>query len=394
MTSADIPRPGDQPEGRADMGAAVDRSEPAVESAVDQPLPKLAFPSVDGAPAERAAADQEASAETDRPDWRSDEWRAAEPELREAWRAHETRWDQAEALDPSDEPREQLEVDQPDLPRTAVEYGGPHNIDASGNRNAIPTFDGPITRHQAVQGDLGDCWLISSLGAVADRRPDVVSDVVEEKSDGGWRVSLHEVEKDRATGDWVPTGRRVHLDITQELPVKQSEPNEAAFADANTAGASWAGGLEKAFAGLDRTWDSQRHSENVKGTGYARLDKGGRPIDSVEVLAQLTGERAGLIHFDKDAASDQATEAKLRELLDENRPITVGTVPSDRQDGRLPHGLWGPHAYEVVDIDNGQVTLHNPWGMAHPTPMSIRDFMTHTTGVVRTTKPDQGVESK
>ncbi|MGI5233541.1 hypothetical protein [Actinoallomurus sp. CA-142502] len=55
-----------------------------------------------------------------------------------------------------------------------------------------PLSRGEPTREQTKQGDLGDCGIIATLGAVAGHRPEAIRDCVRETDDGNYEVRLHE----------------------------------------------------------------------------------------------------------------------------------------------------------------------------------------------------------
>ncbi|WUS97729.1 hypothetical protein OHA46_14040 [Streptomyces sp. NBC_00708] len=72
-------------------------------------------------------------------------------------------------------------VDRPDLPGESliegVRYGTP--LDGPDGER-IPLFDGSPTREQTKQGIIGDCGVISTLGAVAGHLPEAISHCVRE----------------------------------------------------------------------------------------------------------------------------------------------------------------------------------------------------------------------
>lgn len=272
-------------------------------------------------------------------------------------------------------------VDQPELPRTThAVYGRPTISDSSGHQRTPPLFDGPPRRDQVRQGDLGDCWAIAAISAVAGHRPDALRDVIREKSDGSYEVRLHHVVRHDQTGHWIPTRKRVEMEITPELPVDPDEPSVAAFANTHRSGVSWVAILEKALAGLDHT-TSQGHPQGVE-TGYDRLNRSGTAGDTAHVLAQLTGERAGIVRI--DTTSSTAFDQTVRGLLRDGKPVVVGTSSDDSRHGRMPYGLSAPHAYDVVANDEGILTLRNPSGILHPPPIESWKLMAMLDGSIST----------
>jgi hypothetical protein len=68
--------------------------------------------------------------------------------------------------------------------------------------------------------------------------------------------------------------------------------------------------------------------------------------------------------------------AEFRSLLEDRKPILVGTRPTHMGEEFLPHELVQTHAYEVTAVgpDNG-IQLRNPWNDYHPEPMTPKQFM-------------------
>lgn len=76
----DVSHAHDQAEQHTDVGTPAEL--PEQPPVVDHPVAKPAYESVGLALADRADADHEAMVEADRPDWRSDQWRRVESDLR------------------------------------------------------------------------------------------------------------------------------------------------------------------------------------------------------------------------------------------------------------------------------------------------------------------------
>ncbi|GAA4634112.1 hypothetical protein GCM10023196_074340 [Actinoallomurus vinaceus] len=254
-----------------------------------------------------------------------------------------------------------------------------------------PLFNGEPTREQTKQGDLGDCGIIATLGAVASHRPEAIRDCVRETDDGNYKVRLHEAKYSASRMRYEPTGRPITLTVTPDLPVHSDEPGKPAFADSTTTGAAWAPVLEKAIAGTDQTWNDGRRRQwadrwDVQGDGgdapqgYVRLNQGSNPSDRAELLTQLTGQPARPWEFPtgydhKGRSPDRQLLDDFREQLVENKPILVGTRDLRTGENRLPHKLHHCHAYEVTGIDDsGRIRLRNPWNSQHPEMMTAKEF--------------------
>ncbi|MFV2084268.1 toxin glutamine deamidase domain-containing protein [Micromonospora sp. LOL_021] len=278
---------------------------------------------------------------------------------------------------------------EPDPGEAAPEYGRPV---AANSGAAAPLWNGLPRREQVAQGALGDCGMLAAIGAVAGHSPLTIGGLFRLNPDGTVDVLLHEssLPGDRTA----PTGRRLRITVTPDVPVHAIMPGQAAYADQAQAGAAWASMLEKALAAVDRTWTESRQvhwqqqwqswqeqpdPHRAAPRGYARMDPGSTPNLWAELLTQLTGEPAGTGRFPTHPGSEPTVEATLAQLLARRNPVIVSTMPPDRYqhlpNGMPPYGLHAGHAYEVVAAQDGHVWLRNPWNHGHPQPIPMRAFL-------------------
>lgn len=262
-----------------------------------------------------------------------------------------------------------------------------------------PLFDGAPARDQVQQGRLGDCGVISAIGSVAGHDPQAIRDRIRETGDGNYEVRLHEAAYDSQSRYWKPTGREITLTVTPDLPVSSRRPDQPGFASSGGAGVAWPSIVEKALAGVDRTWTGDRRADWEKRwprqcehegrdvtpapKEYERLNEGANPGDQAEILTQLTGlpavtralPREHKVNEDETISGDMMLTERFRTLLESARPILVGTRPKTPDEIELPHELEGSHAYEVVGIDDDfTIRLRNPWNHSHPEPMTAQQF--------------------
>ncbi|MER6737829.1 hypothetical protein [Streptomyces puniciscabiei] len=250
-----------------------------------------------------------------------------------------------------------------------------------------PLFDGEPRREQTKQGELGDCGVIATLGAVAGHRPLDIQDAVRENEDGTYEVRLH-AAKNAGMGRYEPTGDVIKLTVTPDLPVHDEIPGMPAFADSVSTGAAWAPVLEKAIAGADQTWTEERgdhwkRAHNVQGelpTGYVRLDAGTKSFDRAELMVQLTGQPAET--FDLPTGYNYAGQSPKQQVMShfteklaDDCPIVVGTRKPKPDEQPLPKDLIGGHAYEITEVDDrGLIHLRNPHNKTHPEPLTFDEF--------------------
>ncbi|SNR52419.1 hypothetical protein SAMN06265355_103552 [Actinomadura mexicana] len=302
----------------------------------------------------------------------------------------------AAKLDRSDEPKElDGRVDRPDFqdPRedsryVPDRYGTPLDR-TDGTR--IPLFDGELAREQAEQGILGDCGVIATLGAVAEKYPEAIRNCVSETEDGSYEVRLHEAEYSKSKHRYEPTGLSIKLAVTPELPIRDKDPSKPAFAALTSTNVAWAPVLEKAIAGLDQMWSTERRERvnriwKAQGkpgdapTGYVRLNQGSNPAQRAELLTQLTGLPAKTVNFptgydSQGRSADRRLQDEIADHLSRGRPVLVGIRELDKDELLLPKRLVAGHAYEVTKVDDqGNFHLRNPWNDKQPLPLTVKDF--------------------
>jgi hypothetical protein len=317
----------------------------------------------------------------------------AQPEAAEA-EAGEGAPDYGPAGDAPGEARLEARVDAPDLPTPgpASDYGPPP---ARPDGTPIPCFDGLPAREQTAQGELGDCGVIATIGAIAGHRPEAIRECVRPNDDGTYEIRLHETRYVPEKWHTEPTGRRVTLMVTSDLPMRDDQPDTPAFANPARTGVTWSAVLEKAIAGVDQTWSAGRQAEwgqrwrflpegstdpEAPARGYDRLNCGSGPKDRAEILTQLTGEPAFTELFpsampEAGLTAESMLAAQFRHLLDNDKPVLVGTRSRRSDETRLPHGLIDAHAYEVVAVtDDNKIQVRNPWNRRHPELMTPKQF--------------------
>ena len=262
---------------------------------------------------------------------------------------------------------------------------------ADGTR--IPCFNGPPRREQAAQGWAGDCGLIAALGSVAAHRPGDITGRVRPEQDGTYTVSLSEAR--RTDCGAAPTGRGIDLTITGEMPVYDEDPATPACAMTEE-GTAWCPVVEKAFAGVDQTWATERRvawldgwaslcaqdqADNVKNPrsgpapdGYVRLHQGTTPWERAEILTHLTGQESVVRQFPA-GPEEWRINRIIRAQLEDSRPVLVSSRAKAHNQESLPHDLEPAHVYEVTDVDKGRIVLRNPWNYKHPEPMETDEFV-------------------
>ena len=221
-----------------------------------------------------------------------------------------------------------------------------------------------------VQGGLGDCYLVSTLGQYADRQPDVIRNAIRyDEKDRNFNVSLYDkaghgttvqvtqddLRADRTYGDHQAGGvdgpaywRGMHAD--------------------GSAPPAWPAVMEAAYAKLNAASAASTTNADLSNIGH-----GGWPKDAIHALTGRSDTREVQASQLRDA--DKAYEL-LSGSINEGRPVLLATNPmKDMPTDGLVRGTYvgegnrfnSGHAYTVEGISRAadgavSLTLRNPWG--------------------------------
>lgn len=267
--------------------------------------------------------------------------------------------------------------------------------------NPVPVFDGPPTRDQAVQGSVGDCGIVATLGSVAEHHPDTIKNAIKQVGDGKYEITLHEVtEASPADPVARPTGDVKTYRVNDELPVATDDPQRRpAGIQAESCG--WPALMEKVIAAEDQTWDTAKKTDwdqawaehkpavdrdrakhglgpspNDAPTGFNRLDIGSTAYQRADLLAKLTGEDAEVRRIPGERQGEQALLKAFRDQLNAGKPVLVGTRGRQSASEKRPFfGFEFGHAYEITKVEADKIHLRNPWGGQHtPPPIDAKAF--------------------
>ena len=219
--------------------------------------------------------------------------------------------------------------------------------------------DGPSI-NDVVQGQLGDCYFLATLGAYARINPTLIRQSIVDFGDGTYGVQFSKA------------GSRVFYRIDADLP--SYSVSTLSYAALGAQGSLWVALFEKA-------WTYQRTTRNT----YASIEAG----FMTEVSSAL-GKSSSWGNVSTIANTLLGT---LKAQLDAGQVITVGT-------GAEPSGslLVGGHAYTLISItDDGAggytVVLRNPWGIdGYACADNVQDgYITLTTAQFGTWAADYAI---
>jgi hypothetical protein len=195
------------------------------------------------------------------------------------------------------------------------------------------------------QGQMGDCYLLSSIGEIALFHPDWITSMIHANADGTETVTLYRAASGSLPGFGTTSFKPTAITVSNSFPT--NAVNNGASQDVlNGQKEIWVQVLEKAVATLSG--------------GYNAIANGGIPVIPME---ELTGCSASYV------MARSLTLQQLQTAVSANNLITFDTQGS----GLLAYGLYGSHAYMFQSLStvngNVMVNLLNPWGFNNPQPI-------------------------
>jgi hypothetical protein len=185
-----------------------------------------------------------------------------------------------------------------------------------------------------MQGQLGDCYFLSSLSAVAQSHPELLKNAITTNRDGSYTVTFYERE------DMSKPAHPERVTIDGKFAMKNGQFEYAAAREQSEL---WPQIFEKAYA----AW---------KGN-FGKIE-GGMGADALEAL---TGAKPGFTLITPDMTADAVFSAVKAACADKGCVVAL----SQPYRPEVP-GMVEDHAYTLLGTEekDGQklVKLRNPWG--------------------------------
>lgn len=179
------------------------------------------------------------------------------------------------------------------------------------------------------QGMVGDCYLIASLGALADKNNSAINTMFRDNMDDTWSVRFYKIDGTRYIEDWVTVDRYLPTNS-----VGRSVFQNFGGSASDSRNELWAALAEKAYV----QW--------ARGNSWQNMN-GGWPYIA---LSEITG-RPTSNTFDMSTVENRMIPAVLR----------GDTVVVYRY---MNAARTQAHAYYIQSYSNGVFLLKNPWGYA------------------------------
>ena len=182
-------------------------------------------------------------------------------------------------------------------------------------------FVGGPSHTDELQGQLGDCYFISSLGSVGDRSAAAIQNMFVDNGDNTWTVRFYA----NGTADYVTVDRMLPTDASGRLVY--ADVGHSYSASANEL---WIPLAEKAYAQWNETGKEGRDGKNL----YSSIEGGWM----ADVYAQVLGHSA--TSYNVQSTSDQNA---LISAMNKKLAVTIGTLQSSASDDSLAYRLiWEP----------------------------------------------------
>ncbi len=216
------------------------------------------------------------------------------------------------------------------------------------------TFTGPLFKDgvhpsDVAQGQIGNCYFPSALGAVAFHAPEVIQNMIRENGDGTYTVVFK--ERDWATSKY----RDVEIKVDGDLYVRPfGGPLYGSTSDPDRS----TGGMELWYPLVEKAYAMWKGSYDAIGNGGS----------ASAVIEAVTGRPVG--YYTVRESDLNGVWDTIRRAVDAKQPIAAGTY-SETEGARYTNtGVYGNHSYSVLgyEEENGEryVKLRNPWGESEP----------------------------
>jgi hypothetical protein len=193
-----------------------------------------------------------------------------------------------------------------------------------------------ISTSDVKQGNIGDCYYMAPLAAIARKNPDLIRNMIQQNPDGSYSVTFYQKRKfwELLKPEFTP----VIVNVNNEFPIMSD--GTPAFAKYGDSG----GGKEELWSMI-----AEKAYAQYRGS-YNEINSGGKPGDTMELITGKASKRQMALFTSIDQLADLDSQGYV---------ITAGTWSLFST-----KGVKNNHAYYVKGFDkqNHKIILGNPWG--------------------------------
>jgi len=212
------------------------------------------------------------------------------------------------------------------------------------------------------QGAMGDCYLISALGTLADSNPAAIQNMIFKNLDGTYTVRFYSgpygisgyPSGGICAGFTSGVGTADYITVDSMLVTSSSGILQYANYGAsctNSANSLWIPLIEKAYAQWNQTGKEGRDGTNafasIQGGWMATVDAQVLGYNAIDYIVTTTAEQVAI------------------SALNAHKAVTIGTLSWSAPTNL---GLYANHAYAITayNAKTDTFTLYNPWGSNQP----------------------------
>jgi hypothetical protein len=245
-----------------------------------------------------------------------------------------------------------------------VNYIGDLFIKGSGDNHAISYND-------AVQGSVGNCYLIAAMAAIAAYRPDAIQSMIHDNGDGTYDIRFENAfGLIRVGGFFSEQEYTTTIRIDADLPTKTSMSTPRNYTDL-----VYAKALDESSSGKKELWVAlleKAYAVHYGGKSYAGI-KGG---DAGHAMARILGGEMTVDNYYSFAGFSEAELlTKLKKAIEQKHPSTIGTKKgiTNVMDTQGMIRMTDNHVYVPLAVDSikREVTLYNPHGRIETYHVSV-----------------------
>ena len=208
------------------------------------------------------------------------------------------------------------------------------------------------------QGQVGDCYFVAVLAAIARVRPDFIKSMIKDNGDGTYTVTFH--TKQGFSGLF---GSRSNKSVTVDSKFWTDGKGNPVYAKKGDTAADgkpelWVMVVEKAWAKLHGSYTD---IEGGKVDDDAREAVTGKDVDYV----------------DPTDFTDAELTKKVEAAWKAKKPVIFWSRGDEKSKKLTKNGVVTNHEYALNGVSGGKFNLYNPWGYNHLTDVDAAFIKTN-----------------